>query len=277
MPSVSQIGVRTEASGTGTGCGQPSEMHVRIQGSGRYRSIPHARRPIPAESTTASPSSRRTCSASACRCSCTGPARLRELLESVGRARRRRVLRLRRPPDQLRGARPGGRLGRGRVRATATASAPATGSRSWARTRPSGSSRSGRRSASARSRSCMNGWWAGDEIRYALADSDPKLLVADDEAARRASTATRATSRSSRWRPISPSCGTATPTRELPTVPDRRGRPRAHPLHERHHRPAQGRDQQPPQRDRARRRVRPQPARAGPKPATPPPRSQGTS
>jgi acyl-CoA synthetase (AMP-forming)/AMP-acid ligase II len=25
----------------------------------------------------------------------------------------------------------------------------------------------------------MNGWWAGDEIRYALADSDPKLLVAD--------------------------------------------------------------------------------------------------
>ncbi len=26
---------------------------------------------------------------------------------------------------------------------------------------------------------CMNGWWAGDEIRYALRDSDPKLLVAD--------------------------------------------------------------------------------------------------
>jgi steroid-24-oyl-CoA synthetase len=26
---------------------------------------------------------------------------------------------------------------------------------------------------------CMNGWWAGEEIRYALSDSEPKLLVAD--------------------------------------------------------------------------------------------------
>ena len=99
----------------------------------------------------------------------------------------------------------------------------------------------------------LNGWWAGDEIRYALGDSEPKLLVADASA----SSASRATS------PVPvveiesdfDELLRTPPDAELPTVAIDEDDPTLDPLHERHDRPAEGCGQQPPQRHRARRRA----------------------
>ena len=104
----------------------------------------------------------------------------------------------------------------------------------------------------------MNGWWAGDEIRYALADSDPKLLVADEKRL------ARIDGDAGDVPVVEMESGFAElweydPARRAADRPHRGGRSRADPLHERHDRPSEGRDQQPPQRERPRRRLLLQP------------------
>ena len=126
----------------------------------------------------------------------------------------------------------------------------ATGSRSSAPTRPSGSSRSGRRSASARSRSGSTAGRPG-----------PRSATASTTATRRCSSPTRRrlarlegedpgvpvvemeTGFDALWR--------AHPDAALPDTDDRRGRPRAHPLHVGHDRAAEGRGAHARQRRRA--------------------------
>ena len=97
----------------------------------------------------------------------------------LGRLRRHRVSRLQRSAALAsRSTRAWSRRSR-RASPSASGSARAIASRSSPRTAPSGSSRSGRRSRSARFAVGLNGWWAGDEILYGLEDSDPKLLIGD--------------------------------------------------------------------------------------------------
>ena len=178
------------------------------------------------------------------------------VVASVG-LRRRRVPRVHATATRAgcsRSASTSARSRRSRPRcATATASGPATGSRSSPRTAPSGSSRSGRRSASGRSRSGSTAGGSGPEIRYGIEDSDPKVLVADAK-------------RLARLEGEDPGVPTIVieddfadalelrPRRAAARRADRRGRPRGHPLHERHDRPAEGRGQHAPQH---RRRARP--------------------
>ena len=117
------------------------------------------------------------------RCCCRGTRRRRALACRAARGRRPRACasRTRRRRDACRRATR--HVPRARARgcvaspprcATGTASGPATGSRSSPPTAPSGSSRSGRRSASGAIAVGLNGWWVGPEIRYGIEDSRPE-------------------------------------------------------------------------------------------------------
>ena len=140
-----------------------------------------------------------------------------------------------------------GRVGRGRVPRPLRRAARRPGRDPRRELRRSGSSRSGRRSVSARSRSGLNGWSTGPEIRYFLDDCEPKVLVADRKRVERIEGAIRAFPSSS-WRTTSPSSRRTPPTPTFADARGRRGRSRDHPLHVGHDGPAQGCDQHAPQR-----------------------------
>ena len=112
----------------------------------------------------------------------------------------------------------------------------------------------------------LNGWWKTDEIVYGLQDSGAKVLVADRKRVERitadldecpelehvylidcdpADVGLDGDERVHRFDEL-----TAAPHGRDAHRTDRRGRPRRHPLHERHHRPAEGGDQHPPEHDR---------------------------
>ena len=93
----------------------------------------------------------------------------------------------------------------------------------------------------------LNGWWTADEILYGVGDCEPKLLVADREAARAprgASPGVPVVEIESQFDALWNHDLAGAAARRS----DRRGRPGDHPLHERHDRTAEGRHAEPPQR-----------------------------
>ncbi len=110
----------------------------------------------------------------------------------------------------------------------------------------------------------LNGWWNTDEILYGLEDSGAKVLVVDAKRlerivgrprrhrhprARLPDRRTPARGRPARSSAPSPSWWPS-PTDRFPDDADRRGRPGGDLLHLGHDRPAEGRDQHPPQHGR---------------------------